>query len=113
MSEAGESGAVASSGGPASAHLAMPGRSGVAACGRWSKRTTTIAELVTCAKCRQAWDFALAEAKSGARIDEAAFRAVMQDRCQVILARINSGEIAHPYGARLVPDGYRLEWEMS
>lgn len=41
-------------------HLAMPGRSGVSACGRWSKWTTSSAEDVTCEACRKTWDFALA-----------------------------------------------------
>lgn len=51
------------------------------------------------------WDRALAEAKSGPPVDEAAFREELAARAQAITAKINSGEIAHG-----LPTGYRFEF---
>ena len=87
-------------------HLAAPGRPGVAACGRWSKFTTMSAAGVTCAKCRETWDFALAEAKSGPPVDEEAFRRKLDDQAQEIVRQINAGTLTHA----MLPEGMRFEW---
>lgn len=57
------------------------------------------------------WERALAEAKSGPAVDEAAFREELAERAQDIVSKINSGEIAHPDGTPLLPEGYRFEWK--